>query len=182
MREESKWFSQFVGQDVKLVQLLASMKRRLTQLESDKGFVKDRKSGMRYHDSAPVHLVNQSSIDEVNMLLPDSDGVKFDVASFRPNIVIEGPPAHHEEQWWHVRAGGLSFKRSQLCDRCSVPTVDRDKAVKVPSKSETLRQFRDIRDEYERKNYDGAGLFGIHLIPQTSASISQGMTIDVAFK
>lgn len=69
-----------------------------------------------YHDSTSYMLINQASIDELNLYL-DED-VK--TLQFRPNFVINGPIAFSEDKWKWIRIGDeVVFRGIKPCTRCS---------------------------------------------------------------
>lgn len=178
----SQWFSRFLGQKATLVQHMPSFKKRPVTVESKRGAVDDYRLEIQYQDGSPVHMINETSIAEANNLLPADDEAKFEVRNFRPNIVITGAPPHDEEKWLYVRINEIVCKNVKLCTRCTIPTIDQDRGVKVSSKTGVLRAFRSPVDEYERKNYDADPLFGNNLVPESSGTFAVGMTFDAAFK
>ena len=147
----SQWFSRFLGQSVTLVQLTSKLKARSTKVEGASGSFFDKSMPMRYQDAAPIHLVSQSSIDQINQTLAPGDEALFDNRNFRANVVVAAAgtdagqaklPAKQEEDWLFVQVNGTQYHHVRLCDRCVVPTIDSDKGVKVNSKVDTLKQFR----------------------------------------
>lgn len=176
----SQWFSKFLGEEVTLVQHMPSFTKRGSQLESKNGMINDYKIQILYQDRCPLHIVTESSIEAADKLRPADDSAKIDVRNFRANIVMRGPVAHEEEKWLFVRMNGIVCKRAKICNRCSIPTVDQDKGIKVHSKTETLKSFRSPVNEFERKNYDTSPIFGLNLAPESSGCVSIGMTVDAA--
>jgi uncharacterized protein YcbX len=93
------------------------------------------RSGAGLFDAAPIHIVTDTSLREVDGWV----GHELDVARFRPNIVIElepDLPAFVEADWVgrHLKIGALIINIVSPTERCVVTTIDpdtldRDRAV-----------------------------------------------------
>lgn len=78
-----------------------------------------------FFDFAPIHLVTTASLDRLAELRPTS---RFDVARFRPNLVIEAPQARGfvEHAWLgQIVAIGAEVRLCVTfpCPRCVMPTL-----------------------------------------------------------
>lgn len=83
-----------------------------------------------FSDCAPFLLANEKSMEALHPRLPD--GEKFDIAKFRPNIIISGAKEEWEEDLW----GEVKIKPSdgdrepivieceQNCNRCQSINID----------------------------------------------------------
>jgi len=74
---------------------------------------------IRFQDMAPVHLANQASLDDLTQRM----GVEsYPIQCFRPNVVVAGGFAWHEELWDRFSIGSVSFRGWKPTPRCTVPT------------------------------------------------------------
>ncbi|KAJ1530275.1 hypothetical protein ONE63_005197 [Megalurothrips usitatus] len=80
-----------------------------------------------YTDETSYHLCTVSSVEEPNKRLAKP----LPVRQFRPNFLVEGPPAFDEDNWSWVRIGSKAiFKVHMSCGRCAMTTIDPDTGVK----------------------------------------------------
>ncbi|KAF3034323.1 hypothetical protein E8E12_004956 [Didymella heteroderae] len=77
-----------------------------------------------FQDTGQYLVVTKESNDEISSRL--ADGVSMDITKFRPNIVVSGAPAAHDEDYWAetVFPGGVKMKFGGTCWRCQAITVD----------------------------------------------------------
>ncbi|HTM85300.1 MAG TPA: MOSC N-terminal beta barrel domain-containing protein, partial [Mycobacterium sp.] len=97
-------------------------------------------------DAGPLLLVSRASLvqldrwiaEEAN--LPDVAGLNphdvsggaaahpepLNVVRFRPNVVIDGDEPFAEDGWSSVRIGEVTFRKTMICDRCVMPTINPD--------------------------------------------------------
>lgn len=175
----SEWFSKYLGQEVRLVQHMPDFRMRGTEVETKGGKIFDKSIPIMYHDSGPVYLINDATIESANSLCQEPE---FSWESFRPNIVVKGAAADAEESWSHVRINRITFKNVYISDKCAVTTVDKERGIKVDSRMDLLRKRRSATTDYERKNFGDKALFGISLAPHSRGLIEAGMTIDASMK
>lgn len=129
----NEWLSQALGFSVRLVYLPETSPRladrRYSPLDINVSFA----------DGYPFLLVGQSSLDDLNVRLPQP----ISMLRFRPNLVFEGGLAYDEDQWYEFSIGRLSFYGVKPCARCVLTTVDPEKgemAGKEPLR--TLSTYR----------------------------------------
>ncbi|XP_034245744.1 mitochondrial amidoxime-reducing component 1-like [Thrips palmi] len=93
-----------------------------------------------YADNTSYHAVVSASIDALNEKLE----VPVKALNFRPNFVVEGPPAFADDSWQWMRIGQAVFKTVMPCGRCVLTTVNPETGVKSPDTEplSTLRKFR----------------------------------------
>jgi len=84
---------------------------------------------------------------------------------FRPNVVIDGEQPFAEDDWHLVRLGDLDFRRSMVCDRCVMTTVD---PVTLGGGKEPIRTLA------RHRRWDGKTWFGIRLVPLGHGTIRVG--------
>lgn len=84
---------------------------------------------------------------------------------FRPNVVIDGGQPFGEDEWERVRVGDIHFRRSMVCDRCVMTTID---PVTLAGGKEPIRTLA------RHRRWDGRTWFGIRLVPLGTGTIRVG--------
>ena len=155
---------------------------------------------LTFADDGPLLLVTESSMQQLNDWIaadtdqpdvPDIDptdlsddpGVgatdnpkTLDIVRFRPNLIIDGDTPFAEDHWTTVRIGDVEFRRTMLCDRCVMTTIE-------PT---TLAGGKEpIRTLARHRRWDGKTWFGIRLAPvdlsaDSRATISVGDPVQVS--
>ncbi|XP_076252653.1 mitochondrial amidoxime reducing component 2-like [Rhynchophorus ferrugineus] len=101
----------------------------------------DNYSSGIFSDLAPLHLINQTSLDDLNQKLPDDR--KITERNFRPNILINGPEAFAEDKWQYLKIGEVTAKVTLECLRCVETTVTDEGAL--DSNREPLKTLSSYR-------------------------------------
>ena len=161
-REASRWLSGVVGREVVLVHQGDDLPRSVS--ESHGGLPGDRLS---LADTGPLHLVAESSVDRLRDWVTETQGAEWlgrddAVRRFRANLVVDGEEPFAEDGWQRLRIGEATYRLGELCDRCTMTTVDRDLATtKEP-----------IRTLARHRRWDGATWFGVRLVPELDAPVT----------
>jgi len=155
----SRWFSELLGEQVKLHFLEAERLRAVNRARSRPG---DR---VGFADGYPLLLIGQASLDALNARLEHP----IPMSRFRPNLVISGGEAHAEDQLTTFRIGGVPFENAKLCDRCVVTTVDESTGRPGKEPLKTLAAYR---------KWEGAVWFGTNCIHRSLGRLSVGDTVD----
>ncbi len=122
-------------------------------------------------DGYPFLMVSRESLGELNRRLTQGGEAALDVRRFRPNIVIGGCAAPHEEDLYRsFSIGKVSFRMPKLCDRCVVTTVDPDTSVGGKEPLRTLASYRRA---------EGAVWFGVNLIHDGEGALRVGDAVSV---
>ena len=162
----AQWFSDFLGQRVRLVRFDPDEKR-LSSLTWTDGI----KARTQFSDGFPLLLVSEASLDGLNAKLTAAGSVAVSMLRFRPNIVIADGPGlrfldgllpHDEDRFSELRIqteqGPVLLKPVKPCPRCPIPNVDPATALVNTDVSDMLQSYRqDVRLE-------GALSFGMNLI------------------
>lgn len=156
----SKWFSEFLKTDVRLVQM-PEAERRLV----DPRYAKDDEV-VSFADGYPCLIISQASLDGLNERL--SEPVPMN--RFRPNFVFTGGEPHIEDSFNTFSIGDLLFKAVKPCSRCVMITVDQQTATKSAEPLKTLAGYRTI---------DKKIMFGQNLVHQGSGTIRVGDQLQV---
>jgi uncharacterized protein YcbX len=149
------WFSEVIGEPVRLVYLDDPMRRRPNPAYSRDS---DR---VTFADGYPLLLTTEGSLGELNELIaagPRAAEGPLPMRRFRPNVVVAGAAPWAEDRWRLVRIGDIVFRAVKGCDRCVLTTIDPDTAAKGKEPIATLARYR---------HWDGKVWFGTNLIPDT---------------
>jgi len=157
------WFSELMGFACGLVYLADHQHRPVqheaAQFDDEVGFA----------DSAPLLLISDASLDELNRRLDTPVGIE----RFRPNLVVTADTPHAEDDWRSIGIGTARLDVAWPCSRCVLTTVDPATGEKHP-KGEPLRTL----ERYRRR--DAKVYFGQNLIPRALGIVRTGdeCTID----
>lgn len=164
-RDADRWLSQFLGRPCRLVYMPEGSVRPVRSAE---GTVLDARMG--FADSAPLLLVNEASLADLNARLARP----VPVYRFRPNLVVSGQAPYEEDRWRRLRIGGTVFQVIKPCSRCPVITVE-------PGTGEFGAEPLATLGGYRRSN--GKVHFGIKLLREDSAagptSLTAGDAVEV---
>jgi uncharacterized protein YcbX len=153
--EPARWFSSFLGEQVRLVFMPDETFRQI-----DVDYV----PGIRrvsFADGFPLLLIGEGSLDELNRRLPKP----VPMNRFRPNLVLAGSEPFAEDTWASVQIGAVGFDVLKPCSRCVATTVDHDTAEAGKEPLRTLATFRKR----------GHGVyFGQNLLHQGPGSLAVG--------
>ena len=157
----NKWFTNQIGETVKLVRMGEASGRKIEQQFSIAG------ETVSFADSLPHLITNESSLKMLN----DRLGHPIKMNRFRPNIVFDGIDPFEEDDWKKINIGEVVFKLVKSCPRCKMINVDPNTGKM--DKNEpllTLSSFRKF----------GSGVhFGVNMIAENYGKISVGDTVDV---
>lgn len=156
------WISEFLQQPARLVHMDAGVVRAIT---SSHAAADDEVS---FADAFPLLLISRAAIDGLNGRLARP----VSMLRFRPNLVIDGVPAHAEDGWKKIRIGSVDFDVAKACTRCVFTTVDPARGIRDPD-GEPLRTLVGYR-----RTADGV-TFGQNLIPRSGGVVRAGDAIEV---
>jgi uncharacterized protein YcbX len=116
----------------------------------------------QFNDGFAVLVLGQASLDEFNARLQAQGHAAVDMRRFRPNIVLEGLPAHDEDRVGplHIETGEGPALLTPVkpCPRCPIPNIDPVTAESSPEVSDTLQTYR------QDARLNGAVTFGMNAI------------------
>ncbi|MEE9492194.1 MAG: MOSC domain-containing protein [Gammaproteobacteria bacterium] len=157
-----EWFSDFLGQSVRLVMMPDTVNREVDQ---DYGQSGDHVS---FADGFPLLLISAASLDDLNTRL----NAPVSMRRFRPNIVVSGCDPYAEDSWKEIRINGVVFVGVKACSRCIFTTIDPATGIKSPDQ-EPLRTLATYRKQ------KGGVFFGQNLIPRKTGVIHVGDEVIV---
>jgi uncharacterized protein len=165
------WLSKVAGEPVRLVYLDDPTRRRPDPEYSRDG---DRVS---FADGYPLLLTAESSLAELNEAIaagPLAAEGPLAMRRFRPNVIVTGSGPWAEDRWRLLRIGDVTFRNVRGCDRCVMPAIDPDTAVRGKEPTATLARLR---------RWDGRVWFGVNLIPDSpqpaGGTIQAGDPVEV---
>ncbi|XP_015929045.1 mitochondrial amidoxime-reducing component 1-like isoform X2 [Parasteatoda tepidariorum] len=142
----SRWFQSYLSMpDIRLVRFFPDFpKRNLTWIPSF--FSKLKKINPKdLQDLAAVHLMSQSSIDDLNSRLVDR---RVSHINFRPNILVDECAPFAEDSWHYMKLGNqCEMERVIPVARCLMTTMEPEKGILTQNEPMvTLRKYRIPRD------------------------------------
>ena len=155
------WISEYLGKSCNIV-FMPDHSDRLV----DQGYVPTQNQ-VSFSDGFPLLLISESSLSNLNILLPESITMK----RFRPNLVVKNTDPYEEDNWEKIKIGECEFQIVKSCSRCILITVDPETGEfsgKEPLK--TLARYR-------KKN--GKVLFGQNLIAEKIGKLELGMPVEI---
>ena len=158
--EASRWFSNSLKTECELV-FLPTTEQRLVDPE-----YAQNSQIVGFADGFPLLVVSKASIDLLNNKL----GEQLDIGRFRPNIVLEGCPAHAEDDWSAIAIGDITIQLAKLCSRCVIPSIDQQNAQKHPGILKTLASYR---------RRDGKVYVGQNGLHDRHGLLKVGQTVDI---
>jgi uncharacterized protein YcbX len=153
----AQWFSDFLGQPLRLVRFNPSHKRLASAhwtgaIEAEAAF----------SDEYPLLVTSRAGLDELNRRITASGAAPVTMQRFRPNLVLDGLDAHGEdhldEVCFDTPEGPVRLKLVKPCSRCSIPDIDPLTAETGHAVSDALAAYRaDAR-------LNGALTFGMNAV------------------
>ena len=135
--EADRWFSEFLGEEVRLAHMPDRVKRPLNPFYARNG------GQASFADAFPFLLIGQSSLDDLNRRM----ATPLPMNRFRPNLVVSGAEPFAEDGWQHIRIGSLELEVVKPCERCVVTTTDQETAMIGKEPLRTLATFRRVGNE-----------------------------------
>jgi uncharacterized protein YcbX len=150
----AQWFSDFLGKRVRL----ARFDPDATRLSNAK-WTGDIQARNAFSDGFPVLVASTASLTELNRRLVAAGQHAVGMNRFRPNIVIDGLPDPHGEDFIDTLTiaspdGDVVLKLVKPCSRCTIPDVDPATAEQGHAVADTMAAYR------AEPRLDGALTFG----------------------
>ncbi|WP_198969195.1 MOSC domain-containing protein [Xylophilus sp. ASV27] len=138
----AQWFSDFLGQPLRLVRFDPEH-RRLSSLQWTGGI----EAPNLFSDGYPLLVASQASLDGLNQRLQRAGHAPVGIERFRPNLVLAGTEAHDEDRvdTMHVDTGdgvGVALQPVKPCVRCPIPNIDPATAHSDPAVGDALQSYR----------------------------------------
>jgi len=173
----AQWFSDFLGQPLRLVRFDPDV-RRLSSLKWTGGV----EAPNQFSDGFPLLIASQASLDGLNQRLLAGGHAAVEMARFRPNLVLAGLEAHDEDRldaiWIETGGEPVQLRPVKPCARCPIPNVDPATAEVNPVVSDTLQAYR------QDPRLGGAVTFGMNaiVIQGDGALLRVGQRVSADFR
>jgi len=151
----SKWFSEQLGFECKLVKIIKNGDRKHESSRLKETF------NVSLADGYPYLLIGTESLDFLNNKLEE----KITIKRFRPNIVISTQKEHEEDNLDTFKIGEVHFKNIKPCGRCIMVNNDPQKGIVKKEPLKTLSKYRNVNNSV---------LFGTNIVSLNSGIISVG--------
>ena len=158
--EASTWFSDQLGQPVRLVRMPDDIQRATNPDFSEPG------DHVSFADGFPILAISEASLAELNSRLE----VALPMDRFRPNVILSECEPFEEDTWPRVKIGEVSIRFTKRCGRCKVTTIDQATGEVGQEPLRTLATYRK-----EGSNV----MFGANWTPDGEGPISVGDRIEV---
>lgn len=153
----AQWFSDFLGQRLRLVRFDPAQPRL-----SDPRWTGALQGQTQFADGFSVLVLSQASLDELNRRLVSNGHLPVGMERFRPNVVLSGLTANDEDRLdvLHIATeqGAVQLQLVKPCPRCPIPNIDPATALSSPEVGDTLQGYR------AHPLMDGAITFGMNAI------------------
>ena len=157
-----EWLSAFLRRPARLVHMDEDVVRPMVDAQAQPG------DEVSFADAFPLLLISRAALQALNARLAKP----VSMLQFRPNLVVDGVPAHAEDGWRRIRIGEVEFEVAKPCVRCVFTTVDPSRGERDPD-GEPLRTLTGYR-----RSADGV-TFGQNLIPRSYGQIRMGDKVEV---
>ncbi len=153
----AQWFSDFLGQKVRLVRFDPEQKRL-----SSRRWTGAIEAENAFSDGYPLLVTSTASLADLNQRLAAKGVPPVTMERFRPNLVLDGLQPYDEDHLDELTVataeGPVRLKLVKPCARCSIPNVDPASAATGTEPGDTLAGYRaDPR-------VDGGITFGMNAV------------------
>ena len=168
----AQWFSDFLGQTVRLVRFDPEQ-TRLSSMKWTNGL--EAKNG--FDDGFAVLVTSVASLKVLNDKLTVAGEKAVTMQRFRPNVVLTGIEAYEEDRLDTLnittQEGVAQLKHVKPCARCTMPDVDLQSGKQGTVVADTLQSYR------ANPILDGAVTFGMNAIVLAENGQGVGATLRV---
>jgi uncharacterized protein YcbX len=151
----SKWFSEELGYECKLVKIINKGDRKHSSSKLNTTL------NVSLADGYPYLLIGTESLNFLNEKLVE----KITIERFRPNIVISSSVAHEEDSFGNFQIGTVKFKNAKPCGRCIMVNNDPKNGIANKEPLNTLSTYRKV---------DNSILFGTNVMCINEGEIRVG--------
>jgi len=159
--ESAQWFSDWLGESVRLVHIADGHKRMVNEIYS---VYPDDHTG--FADGYPILIISEESLQDLNSRLDEPVLMN----RFRPNLVVKGCEPFAEDTWNKIKIGDVELAIVKPCARCVVTTIDKETLVQKKEPLKTLAKYR---------NHELGAIFGQNVIPLNGGRLQLGMNVEV---
>lgn len=131
-----------------------------------------------FHDEAPILVITEEQVDELNEKLNGMNEELVNFLTFRPNIVIKGCEANFAEKPNVIKINNLTLRRVVNCPRCRLINYSK-KTQKLREKNTPLEVLKTYKFDPELKNAIFGGYYYVDLKSNDQYEIKIGDEIEV---
>lgn len=157
----AQWFSNWLGESVRLVRIAEGFRRKL---DSNYAINADDLTG--FADGYPILIISEESLYDLNSKLDSA----LPMNRFRPNIVVQGGAPFAEDTWKRIKIGDVEMALVKPCPRCVVTTIDKETLAQSKEPLKTLNAYR---------KHELGAVFGMNVIPLNEGKLELGMSVEV---
>jgi uncharacterized protein YcbX len=154
----SKWFSEALGFECKLVKIVNQGDRKHNSTKLDITL------NVSLADGYPYLLIGSESLNFLNDKLKE----KITISRFRPNIVISSEIAHEEDFFDTFQIRNVKFKNAKPCSRCVMVNNNPKTGIVLKEPLKTLSTYRTSNNNV---------LFGTNIFCLNEGIIAVGDTL-----
>lgn len=151
----SRWFSEQLGFECKLVKIINKGDRKHKSLKLNTSL------NVSLADGYPYLLIGSKSLSFLNEKLEE----KITISRFRPNIVISSLVDHEEDFFDIFQIGTVIFHNAKPCGRCIMVNNNPETAVVSKEPLKTLTTYRKV---------DNSIIFGTNIMCLNEGNIKVG--------
>jgi len=137
----ARWFSDFLGREVRLVRFDPEQRRL-----SERRWTGALEAENAFQDGFPLLVASTASLAELNRRLVAAGAAPATMARFRPNLVLDGLEAHGEDGLDEIAftadEGPIRLRLVKPCARCPIPDVDPATGEPGHAVGDTLARYR----------------------------------------
>lgn len=165
--EAAGWFSQVLGESVRLVWQDDPARRPISEKHGGVG-----SEPLSLADTGPLLLTTSSSLAQLEAWIAEEhEPQPMAMRRFRPNVVVDGSAEPFAEDAWRgIHIGDVPYRFAEHCDRCVVTTID---PVTLAHGKEPIRTLA------RHRKWAGKTWFGIRIIPLATGKVSVGDEVMV---
>ena len=167
--EAAAWLSDCLGQPLRLVRIDESVPRLANPEWAGPS------QPVAFSDGYPLLLISRASLEELNRRLPSP----LPMNRFRPNVVIDGVPAHAEDAMTVYRFGAVALRGVKHCTRCATTTTDQVAGSRHPDQ-EPLRTLKTYRNDRKLKGVTFGQNCLVHAGVGSRLAVGTTLTIEAA--
>lgn len=126
------WFTEFIGEPLRLVRMEGDVGWRLPPVLDVFG------QSAGFSDAAPILVASQASLE----WLVDRASERFGMSRFRPNLVVAGAEPWAEDTWERFQIGDAELGAVVPWPRCAIPQIDQETAERHKEPAKALKKHR----------------------------------------
>jgi uncharacterized protein YcbX len=168
----ARWFSAFVGADLRLVRFDPAVRRPCNPL-----YAQGTGAHIAFADGYPILVIGEASLIDLNARLAARRTPPLPMNRFRPNVVLAGLEPYDEDHLDAIAVDGVTLRLVKPCTRCQVTTTDQETATAGTEPLATLGGYRNNPDL-------GGVVFGMNaiIVAGVGRALGVGARADCSYR